>query len=567
MTRPGFAIVGMACRYPDADNPSQLWENVLAQRRAFRRLPSERVNLVDYLDENPEAADKTYSDQAAVLSGWEFDRNRFRVAGQTFRAADMAHWLALEVAADALADAGFPDGRGLPRDSTGALVGNSLTGEFSRSNLMRLRWPYVARVLDQVLQNRSWPTEDRGQLLGEFEQSYKSSFPPVGDETLAGGLSNTIAGRICNQFDLHGGGYTVDGACASSLLSVANACASLAVGDTDVMLAGGVDLSLDPFELVGFAKVGALAPEQMRVFDTRAAGFWPGEGCGFVVLMREQDAVSQRLKVYGVIRGWGISSDGSGGITRPETEGQQLCLQRAYRRAGYGADSVGYFEGHGTGTTVGDATELRTISRVRLHGAKTELLPAAVGSIKANIGHTKAAAGVAGLIKAVMAIDRQLIPPTTGWETPSRVIEQEGNAVRLLHDSELWDTDAPMRAGVSGMGFGGINAHLTLEGAAGQRRRRIRRDDQRLVSSMQDAELFLFSADSRSELMIQTDQILGFAARLSRSELGDLSAALARGFQFGRIRAAIIAASPAELDAAARRLSEWLQESDESTLR
>ena len=128
----GFAIVGMACRYPDADDLSQLWENVLAQRRAFRRIPSERLNLDDYLSEDLAAADKTYCGKAAVLQGWNFDRDRFRVAGQTFRSADMAHWLALEVAADALADAGFPDGHGLPRVSTGVLVGNSLTGEFSR---------------------------------------------------------------------------------------------------------------------------------------------------------------------------------------------------------------------------------------------------------------------------------------------------------------------------------------------------------------------------------------------------------------------------------------------------
>ena len=217
----GFAIVGMACRYPDSDSPSQLWENVLAQRRAFRRIPTERLNPDDYFSADRDAPDKTYCVKAAVLDGWEFDRHRFRVAGQMFRSADMAHWLALEVAADALADAGFPDGHGLPRASTGVLVGNSLTGEFSRANLMRLRWPYVARVLDDALQNRDWSAEDRGQFLGELAQTYKSAFPPVADETLAGGLSNTIAGRICNHFDMNGGGYTVDGACASSLLSIA----------------------------------------------------------------------------------------------------------------------------------------------------------------------------------------------------------------------------------------------------------------------------------------------------------------------------------------------------------
>src|SRR5439155_3530930 len=216
-----------------------------------------------------------------------------------------------------------------------------------------------------ALAKEDWAAETRRAFLDRLEEDYKSPFPTVGEETLAGGLSNTIAGRICNQFDLKGGGYTVDGACASSLLAVANACAALTSGDLDVALAGGVDLSLDPFELVGFAKIGALAPEEMRVYDRRSAGFWPGEGCGFVTLMRHEDALAQGCRVYAVIRGWGISSDGSGGLTRPEAEGQLEAVRRAYRRAGFGIDSVTYFEGHGTGTAVGDATELEVLSRAR----------------------------------------------------------------------------------------------------------------------------------------------------------------------------------------------------------
>ncbi len=245
---------------------------------------------------------KRRSLKATSLIAW-----RFRVVGSTFRAADLAHWLALDVAARALADAGFTDGNGLPREATGVLLGNTLTGEFSRANTLRLRWPYVRRTVEAALAKENWPAEQREKFLAELEEKYKAPFPPVGEETLAGGLSNTIAGRICNQFDLKGGGYTVDGACASSLLAVANACSALVAGDLDVALAGGVDLSLDPFEIVGFAKTGALAPDEMRVFDKRSAGFWPGEGCGMVVLMRHDDALAQGRRVYAVIRGWGIS--------------------------------------------------------------------------------------------------------------------------------------------------------------------------------------------------------------------------------------------------------------------
>ncbi|HSE35810.1 MAG TPA: polyketide synthase, partial [Blastocatellia bacterium] len=360
-----IAIVGMACRYPDARSPDELWENALAERRAFRRIPAERLNLNDYLSADRQSPDQTYSTEGAFIEGYEFDRVRFRVPGGTFRATDPVHWLTLDVAAAALQDAGFAQGEGLPRETTGVFVGNTLTGEFSRANTMRLRWPYVRRVLKKVLEDDAWSTERQGELLARMESLYKEPFPPVGAETLAGGLSNTIAGRICNHFDLKGGGYTVDGACASSLLAVINACSSLAAGDLEVAIAGGVDLSTDPFELVGFAKTGALATDAMRVYDTRSAGFWPGEGCGLVVLMRHEDALLKRRRVYAVIRGWGVSSDGSGGITRPEVEGQLIALRRAYARACYGADTVAYFEGHGTGTAVGDATELQALSRAR----------------------------------------------------------------------------------------------------------------------------------------------------------------------------------------------------------
>ena len=156
----------------------------------------------------------------------------------------------------------------------------------------------------------------------------------------------------------------------------------------------------------------------MRVFDRHSGGFLPGEGCGFLVLMRAEDARRKGQRVYAPIRGWGISSDGKGGITRPEVEGQLLALRRAYRRAGIDINSVGYFEGHGTGTAVGDTTELRALSRARRESASTA--PAAVvGSVKANIGHTKAAAGVAGVIKAALAVHEQILPPATGWVEPS----------------------------------------------------------------------------------------------------------------------------------------------------
>ena len=557
---PAIAIVGMACCYPDARSPIELWENALAQRRAFRQLPAERLNLADYLSADRSIPDCTYSAEAALIEGYEFDRVSFRVAGSTFRSADWVHWLALDVAAQALADAGFREGESLPRDATGVLLGNTLTGEFSRTNTMRLRWPYVRRVVEASLMQEGWSPEHTLTFLKNLEAQYKAPFSPIGEETLAGNLSNTIAGRICNHFNLKGGGYTVDGACSSSLLAVATAANALVAGDLDVALAGGVDLSLDPFELVGFAKAGALASEEMRVYDARSAGFWPGEGCGFVVLMRYEDAVAQQHRIYATLRGWGISSDGSGGITRPEVEGQLLALHHAYRRAGFGIETVSYFEGHGTGTSVGDTTELQALSRARREAA-LEGTPAVIGSIKANIGHTKAAAGAAGLIKATMALYTQILPPTTGCEQPHPELTSEKPTLRVLREGQSWPAELPLRAGASAMGFGGINTHVVLEGIAAERCQTLSSQERVLLTSAQDAELLLIGAQDRDELRRQVEHLLTLAPRLSRAEVIDLAAELERTLKSSEtlpVRAALVASSPRELTSCLELLRSWL---------
>jgi enediyne polyketide synthase len=554
----GIAIVGMACRYPGARSPMELWENVLAQRRAFRRIPPERLSTADYFGDR-QAPDRAYAIEAAVLEDWAFDRLRFRVAGSTFRAADLTHWLALDVATAALADAGFGEGEGLPRDTTGVILGNTLTGEFSRAGILRLRWPYVRRVVDQALRASEWPIDRRREFLDRLEGDYKAPFPPVGEETLAGSLSNTIAGRVCNHFDLKGGGYTVDAACAASLLAVCTACGSLETGDLDVALAGGVDLSLDPFELVGFAKTDALARGEMRVYDAASSGFWPGEGCGIVVLMREADAVARGHRIYAVIRGWGVSSDGRGGITRPEADGQLLAVRRAYRRAGFEAATVGYFEGHGTGTAVGDATELAVL-RQALAGAIDPSAPAALGSIKANIGHTKAAAGAAGLIKATLALYSQTVPPTTGCLEPHAELTSADAPLAVPSEPRPWPAARPLRAGVSAMGFGGINTHLAIEGAAETRRTSFTPEEVRLAASPQDAELFLFCGRHGEELAKQIAAVLAIAPQISRAEMADLAAALSHRVDGGPARAAVVASSPASLAERLESVASWLRE-------
>ncbi|MFM6404117.1 MAG: beta-ketoacyl synthase N-terminal-like domain-containing protein, partial [Microcystis sp.] len=197
------------------------------------------------------------------------------------------------------------------------------------------RWPYVRRALRAAAEVKGLSGTIVEELLETMEKFYKSVFPPITEDSLAGGLSNTIAGRICNFFNFDGGGYTVDGACSSSLIAVVTAANALSNGDLDMALAGGIDISLDTFELIGFAKTGALTAQDMRVYDRRASGFVPGEGCGFVVLKRLEDARKAGDFVYAILKGWGISSDGKGGITAPSKFGQSKALLRAYQKAGY----------------------------------------------------------------------------------------------------------------------------------------------------------------------------------------------------------------------------------------
>jgi enediyne polyketide synthase len=552
-----IAIVGMACRYAEARSPRQLWENVLAQRRSFRRLPRVRLNLADYSPDT-QHEDRIAPVMAAVLDDYEFDTSRFHISHDAFLCTDLSHWLALDVAEQALADARLLDAPSEQRERTSVYVGNSLTGEFSRSNLMRLRWPYVRRVLGAAFQETSGLTQSEiEELMARIETLYKAPFPATNEESLAGGLSNTIAGRICNYFDFKGGGYTVDGACASSMLAIATACTALHTGDVDIAIAGGVDLSLDPFELAGFSSLGALASDKMRVFDTHSSGFWPGEGCGMVVLMRHEDALANGHTPYALIRGWGISSDGQGGITRPEVNGQMLALRRAYERSGYGIDSVGYFEGHGTGTSIGDATELQALCRARREAPMWNG-QAAVGSIKANIGHTKAAAGVAGLIKAAMAVHTKILPPTTGCDDPHSAFTTGKPALRVLSEAELWPAGLPARAGVSGFGFGGINAHMTLEAADTACRKTFTSIEQSQIASPQDCELFLFTEVSSEELLRRLEEILRMTEEISYSELSDLSIMLAKQAASltpeSSMRAACIASSPDELAECLRKL-------------
>lgn len=543
-----IAIIGLGCRYPDAKNPRELWENVLSRRQSFRAIPDVRLPLSEYGDSDKSAPDATYAKRAAVIDGFEFDWARRRIPKQVFEQTDITHWLALDVALQALADAGY-DPKDLPRDRTGVIIGNTLTGEQQRAHLLRGRWPFVRKTIRAAGVKKGLDGATLEELVAETEQIYKSFFPAPNEDTLAGALANTIAGRICNYMDLRGGGYTVDGACSSSLLSVATAANALCAGDIDVALAGGVDVSLDAFELVGFAKVGALSDSDMKVYDRAGKGFLPGEGCGFIVMKRLDAAKRDGDYIYAILNGWGISSDGKGGITAPTVDGQALALRRAYDRAGYSAHSLDFVEGHGTGTAVGDPVELQAISNTIDSFGDAEPHRCGVTSFKSLVGHTKAAAGIGGLLKAIAGVNRRVIPPTAGCDEPHEVFSSQAKNLYPVRTGATRDPSSILTAGVSAMGFGGINSHVTVtSGSAPSLDLEPSLDERALLASKQETELFVLSAESPTALARKAAELLDVVAAMSVGEMPDLAVELAQRIDpTGTMRAAIVASSPEDL--------------------
>ncbi|HEU5416874.1 MAG TPA: beta-ketoacyl synthase N-terminal-like domain-containing protein [Streptosporangiaceae bacterium] len=570
------AVVGLACRFPDADDPATLLDTVLAGRRAFRRLPPCRLDLADYYTQDRdgqgqhEAAgrpddgsrDTIYSTRAGLIEGWQFDREAFRIPASAYAAADPAHWLALETAARALAAAGFPGGSGLDRDRIGVIIGNTLTGDTSRAHALRLRWPYVRRVLSESLRASDVRSDLARKVLRHAAARYRAPFPRPGEYTLAGSLPASIPAGIASYFGFRGGSQAVDGACASSLQAVTSACAALVAGEIDVALAGGVDVSLDPLELVGLARTGAAADGEVRIYDEHPTGYLPGEGCGVVVLMRAAQARAARLPVYAEIIGWGSSAGSRPGVVASAVSSQLLALRRAYERAGVDPRDVALIEGQGSGTSADDDAELLALSDL-LAGARQ---PAALGSIKANIGHAKAAAGAAGLIKTVLAVGTGVIPPATGVVSPHPLLREAGSGLRLPEAAEEWPAGGRL-AGVSAMDAGGTNVHLVLRGgtpARGSRYDRMLRVIPRLARTESAPEPagtaghragparqplpYLLHAADRRQLDATLARLAVVAGWLSDAELTDLACQLGRDARTQHpLRVAIVAGHQEEL--------------------
>jgi acyl transferase domain-containing protein/phosphopantetheinyl transferase len=486
-----IAIIGMACIFPGAANAQRYWHNILNGVDAISDVPSHRWPAVFY-DPQSTSVDRFYCRRGGFVDDYvDFDPLRFGVMPKAAQASDPDQLLSLRIGAEALRDAGY-DRRDFARDKAGVIIGR---GNYLGVGTARL--DQHLRMVQQTLQIlRDLMPDISETQLARVRAQIKDQLDYCGPDVAVGLIPNLVASRLANRLDLHGPAYTVDAACASSLIAIENACQSLWHGQSDLMLAGGSHFTHDPVFWATFCLLGALSrSQQIRPFSQQADGLLAGEGIGMLVLKRWHDAQADGDRAYALIHGAASASDGrSSSLLAPSVVGQLLALQRAWEQTGLQPDQLGLLEAHGTGTPVGDQAELETVRQFFAGGQRDGNRPV-IGSVKSMIGHTMPAAGVAGVIKAALAVHHGVLPPTLHCEQPHELLQQ--TRFRTLQRYESWpERDTERVAAVNAFGFGGINAHVVM-GAAPARSPRL---------SVQSAGVPLprvatICADSREELL------------------------------------------------------------------
>lgn len=450
------AIVGMACILPKAPDLASYWRNLRDGVDAITDVPAARWDP-SYYDPASTAPDRFYARRGGFIDDYAtFDAAAFGIMPIAAQGAEPDQLLALEVATAALADAGYAE-RPFPRARTDIVLGR---GNYLGPAMLRLvnitrGGPQLVDALRTLLPAA---TEEE---LAAVKREFQARCGVYGPDTAIGLVPNLVASRIANRLDLGGSAYTLDAACASTLVAVDHACRSLLSASADLVIAGGVHLCHDPVFWSVFSQLGALSRhQQIRPFDRRADGLLIGEGLGMFVLKRAADARRDGDRIYAVIRGVGLASDGRDvSLMTPRVEGQMLALERAWTAAGLSPATLGFLEAHGTATPAGDAAEIATLGRF-FGTAPNDAARIPVGSVKSMIGHAMPASGAAGLIKAALAVYHGVRLPTLHCDEPNPALD--ATRFRPLAVAEPWDADV-RRAAVNAFGFGGINGHVILD--------------------------------------------------------------------------------------------------------
>ncbi len=456
-----IAIIGMGCIFPESRNLKEYWHMLFNGIDAITPIPEDsHWQLKDYYDSDPARPDHTYCTRGGFIPKIAFDPLKYGIPPNNIQATDTSQLLGLEVARMALADAGYPIGHEvLATRKVNVILGVTGTQELVIPLGARLGHP----IWKKAMEDGGLAPEKTQEILQRLDQSYvqwqENSFPGL--------LGNVVAGRIANRLDLSGTNAVSDAACASSLSAIHTAVMELQTGRCDMSITGGVDTLNDIFMHMCFSKTGVLShTSDAKPFSKNADGTVLGEGIGMLVLKRLSDAERDKDRIYAVIRGIGTSSDGkTSAVYAPEAKGQIRALEDAYDRAGVSPSSVELIEAHGTGTRVGDKVEFTALKAYFGNAAGSRTT--AIGSVKSMIGHTKAAAGAAGMIKTVLALHHKVIPPTLKAEEPDPELNINASVFYLNDRSKPWipgtDQGGLRCSGVSAFGFGGSNFHAVLE--------------------------------------------------------------------------------------------------------
>ncbi|MEI6205660.1 MAG: type I polyketide synthase [Desulfuromonadales bacterium] len=474
-----IAIIGMGCRLPGgANSPEEYWSLLSEGRDAITVIPADRWDAERYFDENTEVPGKMYVREGGFLdhSPYDFDTRFFGISPKEAKALDPQQRLLLEVVWEAVEDAGI-NPVSLQGSRTGVFIGissNDYDSAHLRSGDLSLIDPY----------------------------------------SLTGFTFSTAAGRISYTLGLEGPSFPIDTACSSSLVALHLACRSLSLGECDLALVGGVNLMLTPEPLIAFCKLRALSPDgRCKTFDSSANGYGRGEGCGMIVLKRLDTAQREGDRVLAVVKGSALNNDGrSNGLTAPNGLAQRRVITAALQNSDLQPGDIDYVEAHGTGTPLGDPIEVEAIASALGQGRDASR-PLLIGSAKTNIGHLESAAGIAGIIKLVLALNAERIPPHLHCSSPSSHIAWDRLPLRVVSRGAPWLRSArPRRAGISGFGFSGTNAHVILEEAPPA--------DVAPLSDGRTSHLLVISASDESALLSLSSR---FAAYLQSDSLPPLA--------------------------------------------
>ena len=528
-----IAIVGMACVFPGSADLAGFWQTILGGADAITEVPAQRWDVDTYYasEVGPgESGRISVSKWGGFIDPVPFDALRYGIPPAALASIDPTQLLALEISHRALADAGYPDDApGADHSRTGVIFGTEEGSDLSHAVNLRSLLP---------------------AYYGEVPPGLVDELPRVTEDTFPGVLANVTAGRVANRLDLGGPNFTVDAACASSLAALDAACKELTSGASDLMVCGGADLHNGISDYLMFTSAHALSPTgRCRTFDSTGDGIALGEGVAAIVLKRLADAERDGDRVYAVVKGVGGASDGRAlGLTAPRTEGQRRALDRAYANAGVSPREVGLVEAHGTGTVVGDRTELETLTGL-FADAGARPGGTVLGSVKSQIGHTKCAAGMAGLIKAALSLHTGVKPPTLHLSRPNPAWNPQTSPFAFHTEARPWAAPAEQRlAGVSAFGFGGTNFHAVLAAHAPTA-------DPRHAREEWPAELFLFRGADRAAARRAVRALLDKVTAAPTSRLRDLAAASARDSdaRLGTVRIAVVAEHVAGLVALLHR--------------